>query len=214
MMRRLSFSASALLIASLACATGCQSPYHADRGAALGAGTGAILGAIIGEASDNPLAGAAIGAIGGGLVGGAVGESMDQVEARNRALIEAKMGQTIRVGSVTVSDVVTMTGAGVDDQLIINHVNAHGVVAPPSASDLVILQQSGVSSPVVAAMQAPAQPTQTVIVKERPVYVRERSPIIVHESYHHRPSSCYSYPRYRRHHHQDNGGLHFRYTHH
>jgi len=171
-------------VAILALATtGCRSPYHADKGAAFGAGTGAVLGAIVGDATGhNALAGAAIGTVAGAMVGGAVGQSLDDIEARNRAEIEARMGRQLQAGAVTIPDVISMSQAQVSDDLIINHVRANGMSAPLSSQDLIVLQQAGVSSKVVSVMQNPPPPQQarqTVIVQERPVVVRQAPPVIV-----------------------------------
>jgi hypothetical protein len=46
-----------------------------------------------------------------------------------------------------------MVHARVDDNLIINHIRAHGMAVPPSSNDLIVLKQAGVSDRVVAAMQ-------------------------------------------------------------
>ncbi|QGJ69076.1 Hypothetical protein PBC10988_7420 [Planctomycetales bacterium 10988] len=164
--------------------TGCRSPYHADRGTAFGAGTGAVLGAIVGEAaSNNPLAGAAIGTVAGAVVGNAVGSSMDEMEARNRAAIEAQLGQQIPVGRVTVQDVVSLSNSRIADELIINHIRGNGMVAPLTTNDLVYLNNAGVSPNVIAVMQEPppAPPRQPVIVEERPVVVHQPAPVVVHE---------------------------------
>ena len=87
---------------------------------------------------------------------------MDQTEARNRALIEAKLGRQV-AGTVTVPDIVAMTRAGIDEGLIINHIHAHGLAAPLQASDVIYLQQQGVSRNVIAVMQ-----TEPVAVARSP----------------------------------------------
>src|SRR5208337_5028001 len=123
---------------------GCESPYHADQGALFGGLLGAGTGAVVGHALGNTGAGAAIGAGVGALSGAAIGAGMDQTEARNRAMIEARPGRPVP-GAVTVPDVVTMTRSGVDEGLIINHIHSHGLAAPLQASDVISLQQQGVS---------------------------------------------------------------------
>jgi len=52
------------------------------------------------------LAGAAIGAGVGALSGAAVGSSLDEIEARNRAMIEAHMGRQIAAGAVTNTAII------------------------------------------------------------------------------------------------------------
>lgn len=171
--RHLPAALLAILIASLA--IGCTSPYHADRGALVGGLTGAGVGALVGNAVGNTGAGAAIGAGVGALSGAAIGSEMDEMEARNRAMIAQQLGRQVAAGAVTTDDVVAMTRGGVNEELIVNHVRAHGVARPLQASDLIMLQQQGVSTRVIAAMQEPparrsvAQPApQPVIIEHVP----------------------------------------------
>ncbi len=182
-----------LLIATLAIVmstAGCQSPYHADRGALFGGLLGAGTGAIIGDAMGGKAGpGAAIGAGLGVLTGAAIGSELDQVEARNRAMIEQQLGQRVAAGAVRIDQVVTMTQAGVDDELIVNHIRAHGVARPLQTDDLISLQQQGVSTRVIKAMQQPPRPPA------RPVVVRQAPPpIVVYEHSYGPPlwgPSCY-----------------------
>ena len=157
--------------------TGCQSPYHADRGALFGGLLGAGTGAIVGDALGNAGAGAAIGAGVGALSGAAIGGEMDDMEARNRAMIASQLGREIRAGAVTMDDVIMMSQAGVGDELIVNHIRANGMVSPPGTHDLITLNSQGVSTQVIKAMQEPppAPNRETVIVERapRPVIVEE-----------------------------------------
>ena len=141
-------------IGLLLCNTGCNSPYRSDQGALLGGLGGAGVGAIVGNAVGNTGAGAAIGAGVGALSGAAIGGSLDDIEARNRAEIEARIGHPAP-GAVSVGDVVGMTRAGVSEDVIITHIRNHGVAAPLQPNDLIALQQQGVNPRVVQAMQAP-----------------------------------------------------------
>ncbi len=194
-----------LLLLSLLLLTGtsaCRSPYHADQGALGGGLLGAGMGAIVGNAVGNTAGGAVIGAGMGALTGAAIGQGMDEVEARNRAMIEQQMGRPVAVGSVTMHEVIAMSQAGVDASLIVNHIRAHGMVAPPQSGDLITLKQQGVSAGVIAAMQAPPPQPQQVVMQPPP------RPVIV-EEYRYGPGyggpGCWEphygyYPRYYRHH--------------
>jgi hypothetical protein len=117
---------------------------------------------------------------------------MDESEARNRALIEQKMGQQVAAGAVTTPDVIAMTRANVDEGLIINHIRSHGLAAPLQTADVIYLQQQGVSKNVIAAMQsqpvAVAAP-QTVVAYPPP------GSVIVEERWG-RPGYYYEQPRY------------------
>lgn len=186
-----------LLPTSIVCcaliSAGCNSPYHADRGALFGGVTGAGVGALVGNAMGNPGAGAAIGAGVGALTGAAVGAEMDQTEARNRAMIEQQLGRQVAASAVTVNEVVAMVQSGVNEELVVNHVRAHGMAASLQSGDLIALQQQHIPLSVIRAMQEnPPRPVQPVVVSAPP-------PVIVQEYYdpwgprHHyyRPYPCY-----------------------
>ena len=179
-------------------AVGCQSPYRADQGALFGGLLGAGTGAIIGDAVGNAGAGAAIGAGLGAITGATVGSELDEIEAQNRAMIAQQLGREVAAGAVTLNDVVTMTEAGVDDELIVNHVRVHGVATPLQSADLIFLQQQGVSTRVIKAMQEPPRrPAQPVVVREA-----APPPVIVHEYYYGHPfwgPPCRAHYYYRRH---------------
>ena len=146
----------------VAFAGGCHSPYRSDRGALIGGLTGGGLGAIVGDSMGNAGAGAVIGAGVGAISGAVIGDEMDQMEARNMALIQQQYGQQVAAGAVSTGDVVAMSKAGVDDELIVNHIRTYGTQAPLQTGDLISLQQQGVSTPVIKAMQAP-RPAPVVV---------------------------------------------------
>ena len=156
---------------------GCASPHRADQGALIGGLGGAGVGALVGEAVDQPLAGAAIGGVVGALSGSMIGGSLDEIEARNRAEIEARLGRPAPMGAATVQDVVAMTQSGVSEDVIITHVRNHGVAQTLAANDLIYLQNQGVSPRVVQAMQVPvasaAPPAMIVRGTPPPVIVEE-----------------------------------------
>jgi uncharacterized membrane protein len=185
-----------LLLGSLA---GCNSPYHADRGALAGGLGGAGVGALIGHATGHTGAGAAIGAGVGALTGAAVGGTMDDMEARNRAMIEQQMGRNVAPGAVTVVDVITMTEAGVAEELIVNHIRSHGMAAPLSSQDVIALQNSGVPTRAISAMQTTPPPQAVQQVAAPPVVVQEH---YYADPYYYRPYHGY---HYRHHYHH---GLH------
>jgi len=162
-----------LLLGSLALA-GCQSPYRSDQGALLGGLTGAGVGAIIGDAVDEPLAGTAIGAGIGALTGSVIGQNLDDIEARNRAQIEARLGRAAPAGAVRVEDVVAMTQSGVDPDVIATHVRIHGPARQLQPADLIFLQNNGVDKVVVQMMQNPPAPPGVVPASAvQPVIVEE-----------------------------------------
>ncbi len=179
----------------LAASAGCHSPYYADQGALAGGLGGAGLGALIGSASGHAGAGAAIGAVAGALTGGAVGGALDDIDAKNRAQIAASMNRPVTPGAATVNDVVAMTHAGVDENLIVNHVTANGLVRPLQADDVIYLQQNGVAPRVIATMQAArvpvaAAPPGAVIVPGGP------PPVVVADPYYGYWGPHYYHPYY------------------
>ena len=172
---------------------GCRSPYRSDQGALFGGLLGAGAGAIVGHELGNTGAGAAIGAGVGALTGAVVGQELDEIEAENRRMIASQMGRPAPAGAVTVDDVVEMTRAGVDDELIVSHIRANGAARTPTTQDLISLQSQGVSSRVVKAMQEPPARQRPVVVERSP------RPVIIRE-YHHDP---YCYPDPYAHHYYD-----------
>jgi len=165
-----------LLVAAIVTLVGCQSPYRADRGALFGGLLGAGTGAIVGDAVGNAGAGAAIGAGVGALTGAAVGQELDNIEAANRRAIEQQLGRQLAAGAVRMDDVVAMTQAGVEEELIVSHIQAHGSAGPLSTDDVIFLHQQGVSARVIKALQSPPQPARAASYQQpapAPVIVEE-----------------------------------------
>jgi len=156
--------------------SGCQTSSHAENGAVLGGLLGAGTGAIIGHASGNTGAGAAIGAGVGALSGAAIGHGQDEVEAKNRAMIAQQLGRQVNPGAVTPTDVIAMVHAGVNEDLIINHVRAHGMATPLQTNDLIYLQQQNISPRLIAAMQAAPPPPQPQPQQPQTVIIEESAP--------------------------------------
>lgn len=171
----------------IVCASGCYSPYHADRGALFGGATGAGVGAIVGNAVGNTAAGALIGGGVGALSGAAIGQGMDDIEARNRAEIAAALGRQVPPGAVTIDDVMAMTKAGVSEELIAGHIRASGVARPLTSQDIIALNNSGVPPSVIQAMQNPPQP-----IAQQPV--AGAAPVMVAQPVY--PAPVYAYPAY------------------
>jgi hypothetical protein len=143
----------------LTLALGCQIPTHAERGALFGGLAGAGTGAIIGNAVGATGPGAVIGAAVGGLSGTVVGQSLDNIEDKNQADLAQLQAQIPRqmAGTVTIDDVVSMTKSGVAPDLIVNHIRNNGAAQVLTANDLITLQNSGVDTRVISAMQTQPQ---------------------------------------------------------
>jgi hypothetical protein len=172
------FSLGCVILAPLFL-SGCAT--NTGTGAVVGGATGAGVGALVGSASGHAGAGAAIGAGVGALTGAVVGNSIDE---KNRA-IEAQYRTQLVAGRVTKEEVINMTQNHVDEELIINHLRAHGMAYPLSSADIIMLQQYQVSPRVIAVMQE-APPPPAVIVEQAPP-----PPVVV--------GGYYYGPRYYRH---------------
>jgi hypothetical protein len=160
-------------------ASGCASPYHADRGALVGGLTGAGAGAIVGDAVGNAGGGALIGAGLGAITGNLIGAGLDESEARNQAMIQQQMGRMVPAGGVTPDDVINMSRSGVEPQLIINHIRTNGVARRVDANDLINLQQQGVSREVIGALQTTSVPQAQGVAPAPIGYVDEYYPYVV-----------------------------------
>jgi len=143
---------------------------------------GAGLGAIIGEiASDEPLAGAAIGSAIGALTGATVGSGLDEIEARNRSQMVSQAAYSQPIGT-TLNEVISMSNAGLSDQIISRHIRNEGFTRTLDAGDLIALRQQGVSDSVIADLQdVSSQPAVRVASAEQSIDPR---PVIVEERYH------------------------------
>jgi hypothetical protein len=176
---------------ALAATVGCQSGYYQSQGTGIGALGGAGVGALVGSATGDAGTGALIGAGVGALTGNVVGAGMDDVEARNRAQIAATMGRPVAAGTATPGEVVAMSRAGVDPQLIVNYINTSGVAQPASPQDVIYMTQNGVPPMVIQAMQTPrvAQASALVVPPSPP------GPVVVEQAYY-GPPPCFGPPPY------------------
>ena len=152
---------------------GCPSPRYADRGAALGGLTGAGVGAAIGHANNNTLAGTLIGGTVGAVSGAMVGDALDEIDDRNQQMIEDRLGRRLQ-GSTSPGDIVSMSQAGLGNDVIIQHLRSHGFAGDLSPNTLVSLKQQGVDDQVIRAVQdLNGAPTAAVPMRHRPVVVEE-----------------------------------------
>jgi surface antigen len=164
-----------LPIVSAGCATNSNAENGALVGGLGGAGVGALVGNSVGKAGPGALIGAGVGA----LTGAVVGNSIDESEARNRALIEAKLQRRLVAGAVTMDDVINMVRSGVPEDVIVNHVRYHGMTRQLEPSDYIMLQQQGVSPAIVKTMQEYSHPQREAVVVEQappPGYYYYRDP--------------------------------------
>lgn len=173
------------------------------QGTFTGAGLGAITGALVGG-KKNWEGGALIGAGVGALTGRAIGASRDNADAQQVAIgssVAAQANAQVAASAVTNYDLVTMTQAGLSDDLIISTMRSRGGRFDMSPSGLIALKQSGVSDRVVLAAQqfggssvpTPINPPPAIRVAAPPrVYVEPAPVIYFHHGYH--------YPRHCHHH--------------
>ena len=176
-------------IVTIVATSGCQSSSYAQRGTIFGGLGGAGIGALIGRATGHTAAGAAIGTGVGAVTGAVVGNTLDDIDARNRAEIAAQLGRQVVAGAATPEEVIAMTQAGVNPQLIINYVNRSGMARPISVEDVIYLHEQGVTAEVIQAMQTPgATYAPPGVVRVEP----PRETVIIHDD----PSWGCDYPRY------------------
>ena len=199
-MNRPAVTLATLVVLLILPAAGCRSPYRSDQGALFGGLLGAGTGAIVGNAVGNPGAGAAIGAGVGALTGAAVGEELDQIEAQNRAMIEQRLGRQLAAGAVAIDDVVAMNAAGVDDELIVTHIRAHGIAGPLVTEEIISLHKQGLSTRVIKALQEPPRVARAPVVHQ-PV----PAPVIVEQ--HHYGPPLWGPPRHYRWRHRQRPGV-------
>ena len=81
-----------------------------------------------------------------------------------------------------------MTRAGVGEELIVNHIRAHGVAAPLQTPDLIYLQNQAISPRIISTLQT----TPVAVIQPPPpavVYPADPPPAVIVEGpgYYHRP---------------------------
>ena len=124
-------------------------------GTVAGGAFGAITGALVGGRSHRG-EGALIGAGVGALTGNVLGRAQDRADERRvatGAAAVAGMNQQAAAAAVTNYDLVSMTKAGVSEELIISTLHSRGARLDLSPQGLIALKQSGVSDRVVLAAQ-------------------------------------------------------------
>ena len=184
-----------LLVAFL---SGCQTPYHTQRGAAWGGLTGGGLGALIGEAAaDEPLAGAVIGSAVGAMTGAAVGSELDALEARHDARLQ-QAAYAQQAEGISLQEIVSMANAGLGDTIISRHIRANGFSGDLDAADLIALRQQGVSDAVIGELQHISSGASSFSAAPLEVVVPTR-PVVVEERFHAIPVPVLGYPRRHRH---------------
>ncbi len=135
---------------------GCSNMNNTQKGAAIGTAGGAAAGAIIGKQLGSTGAGAAIGAVTGLVTGGLIGDAEDQKEQREQAQAQVDYEQNLRARqarAVTNSDIINLVQRGVSDDVICNQIRTHGGNFDTSAQAIIYLQDAGVDSRVIQAMQ-------------------------------------------------------------
>jgi len=206
----LSVVLAGILTGEALCQTYYQAPPSRSKSLGLFGGlAGAGIGAAIGQKGGDALPGAAIGGTIGALSGAILGNAADQDEARRRAYMYSQQQEYGRLAQrVTIADVVTMTHAGLADDVIINQIRSKGMAQTLSTNDLITLKQQAVSDRVINAMQYQPQPTRIV---------RQPSPVIVEEHYYHPryyPPTWHYRSHYDHHpHHHPHSGIHFSFGH-
>jgi hypothetical protein len=172
--------------------------YHNDTasGTFVGGALGAVTGAIVGGKKDRG-EGALIGAGVGALTGNLLGRSKDRADKQRAAVgaaVTAHANQQAAAMAITNYDLVSMTRAGVSDDVIISTMRSRGARLDLSPNALISLKQSGVNDRVLLAAQemnnGPAvvygAPRPAVVVHEVPRTVIVRPSPWRHYHYHHR----------------------------
>lgn len=157
------------LLTSLAISSGCQT--GAGTGAAAGGLLGTGIGALAGHCPGAALAGGALGA-GAGLVGGAIADGV--AAKRTQRAMQAASAQAV-ARAPSLEDIVSMTQNAVPPEQIVEQVRTSGVVYQLTAQQIIWLNQQGVNTRVIQAMQDSAlrpAPVRTVY-QATPVVVQQ-----------------------------------------
>ncbi len=169
--------------------------YHNDTasGTVVGGALGAVTGAIVGGRKDRG-EGALIGAGVGALTGNLLGRSKDRADEQRTAVgvaATAHANQHAAAQAVSNYDLVSMTRAGVSDDVIISTMRSRGARLDLSPQALISLKQNGVNDRVLlAAQEMNGGPGYVYSPPPAPVVVHEAPPptVVIRSSpwgYHH-----------------------------
>jgi len=164
------------------------------EGTVVGGALGAVTGAIIGGKGDRG-EGALIGAGVGALTGNLVGQSRDKADAYRAARESAAVSNANRQAAsraITNFDLIRLTQAGLDENVIINTMRTRGIRLDLSPDGLIALKENGVSDRVLVAAQEVQRAARAIPVVTEPAEVIVRPAPRYY--YHPRP-----YPRHTRH---------------
>ncbi|MGE5309404.1 MAG: glycine zipper domain-containing protein [Deltaproteobacteria bacterium] len=133
---------------------------HTVEGAAVGglvgAGAGAIIGHQSGHAGGGALIGGALGALTGAFVGNKMPKEQQGQQQAAPAEQQAQAAPAVQQSSNTqlsVDEIVTMTGQGVGDDVIVDRIHLTNSRFSLTAAQVDMLKQKGVSQKVISAMQ-------------------------------------------------------------
>ncbi len=147
---------------------GCSSMNNTEKDGLGGAAAGAGLFAL--ATRGNPVA-TAFGEVFGGVVGAGIGNSQDRVENRDKAIAQAQANAAAYAAAnqMKISDVIQMAQRNTPDDVIIRQMDATNSAFNLTTADILDLQNQGVSSRVISAMQARRYP-RPVVLGPGPVY--------------------------------------------
>ena len=139
----------------LAC--GCQSANNkavegSVVGGVIGAGAGAIIGNQSHHAAGGALLGGALGALGGALVGSNMPKNQEP-QAQQSGYDTQSGSQSSYSQQISIDEIVTLTGQGASDELIIDRIKATNSRFTLTAAQVSSLKSKGVSQAVINAMQ-------------------------------------------------------------
>ena len=155
--------------------TGCQATGpNSAIGGAFGTLVGGLSGAAIGAHDGKATEGALIGAVTGGSLGTIAGNAVDQEIQLDRARATQQSNQAIQ-NAIQLPQVIELSRSGLSESVIVQQIRNQGVAQRPTANELILLQNEGVSDAIIQAYQtAPIANSQPVVVASpTPVFYEE-----------------------------------------
>ena len=121
-----------------------------------------------------------------------LGASLEDIDARNRAVIAAQLGRPVAPGPATPAEVAAMTHAGVEPRFIITYINRSTNLTPVTAQDVIFLHEQGVDNQVIQAMLTPGSAySRAEVARSMPPRV-----MIIEDPWAYYGYPYYPYPRY------------------
>ena len=157
---------------------GCSSMNNTEKDALAGGGAGAVAGGLLTRGNPGAIL---VGGLLGTGVGAMIGSDQDRRDRHDKAVAQAQANAAVAArNQMSVQEVITLSQRNIGDDVIIRQMDTTGSVFALTTNDILDLQNNGVSSRVISAMQA-RRYNRPMVVQPGPVYMGPPAGVVIVE---------------------------------